>query len=131
IARAFGDARVGHQLLDAADVRRKEPGVTPAAVAGLQIAGQGYIAAGDLTRTLVAAAMRHGAIFDLGSAVAVEGGAAARLRTADEIIESDAVIIAAGSWSATVEGVKPAPEALKPIRGQLLQLRMPERPASH
>jgi glycine oxidase len=130
-ARVLGNARVEHQLLGAADVRRKEPGVTPEAVAGLEIPGQGYIAAGDLTRTLVAAAMRHGAIFDVGAAVAVEGGVAARVRTADEIIESDAVIIAAGSWSAGVEGVTAAPEALKPIRGQLLQLRMPERPASH
>jgi glycine oxidase len=130
-ARVLGDAHVEHRLLDAVEVRRKEPGLTPEAVAGLEIPGQGYIAAGDLTRTLVASAMRRGAIFDVGAAVAVEGGAVARVRTADEVIESDAVIIAAGSWSAGVEGVSVAPEALKPIRGQLLQLRMPERPASH
>lgn len=130
-ARALGDARVEHQLLSADEVRQSEPEVTPEAVAGLHIAGQGYIAAGDFTRTLVSAAMRHGATFDVGSALAVEDGAAARVRTTGEVIESDAVIIAAGSWSTGVDGVRPAPEALKPIRGQLLQLRMAERPASH
>lgn len=130
-ARSLADARVAHVLLDAVEVRRVEPGVTPAAVAGLQIPDHGQVAAGELTRALVAAAMRHGAVFDLGPALAVEGGAGARLRTADDVIESDAVIIAAGSWSASVAGVKAAPDVLKPIRGQLLQLRLPERPASH
>jgi len=130
-ARALADAHVAHDLLDAVALRRVEPQVTAAAAGGLRIAGQGYVAAGDLTRTLVAAAMRHGAVFDVGSALAVEGGTTARVRTTGEVIESDAVIVAAGSWSTSVDGVRAAPDALKPIRGQLLQLRMPERPASH
>ena len=130
-ARALADAGVAHELLNAVEVRRIEPGVTTAAVGGLRIPCHGHVAAGELTRGLVAAAMRHGAVFDVGSATAIEGGSVARLRTADEVIESDAVIIAAGSWSASVEGVRAAPQTLKPIRGQLLQLRLSERPASH
>jgi glycine oxidase len=130
-ARALGDASVERRLLDAVEVRRIEPAVTADAVAGLLIPCHGHVAAGDLTRALVAAAMRHGATFDVGSAVAIEGGRAARVRTSGEVIESDAVIVAAGSWSTSVEGVSARPETIKPIRGQLLQLRLPERPASH
>lgn len=130
-ARLLGDANVERRLLDAVEVRRIEPAVTADAVAGLHIPCHGHVAAGDLTRALVAAAMRHGATFDVGSAVAIEGGGAARVRTSGEVIESDAVIVAAGSWSTSVEGVRAGPETLKPIRGQLLQLRLPERPASH
>ena len=130
-ARALGDAGVEHRLLDAVNVRRSEPSVTAEAVAGLHILSHGHVAASDLTRALVAAAMRHGATFDIGSAVAIEGGDVARVRTSGEIVESDAVIIAAGSWTTSVDGVRAAPESLKPIRGQLLQLRLPERPASH
>jgi glycine oxidase len=135
-ARSLGDARIEHQLLDAADVRRLEPAVTAAAVAGLHIPQHGYIAAGDLTRALASAAIRRGATFDVGSVVAVEGVGAdagtrtgARVRTADAVIESDVVIVAAGSWSTSLDGVSASPAAVKPIRGQLLQLRLPERPA--
>ena len=42
------------------------------------------------------------------------------------VIESDAVIVAAGSWSSGLGGVDAVPEAVKPIRGQLLQLRLHE-----
>ena len=126
-ARAFGNTGVEHTLLDATEVRRFEPGVTPDAVAGLYIPSHGYVAPGDLTRALASAAILHRAAFDIGSAVSVEGGPVARVRTAGSVIESDAVIIAAGSWSTSLDGVAAAPDAVKPIRGQLLQLRLAER----
>ena len=148
-ARSLGNASIEHQLLDAGGVRRLEPAVTAAAVAGLHIPRHGYVAAGDLTRALASAAITRGATFDVGSVVAVEDGvgghagagagtsvgtsSVARVRTADAVIESDVVIVAAGSWSTSLDGVsasgKAQPAAVKPIRGQLLQLRLPERPA--
>ena len=130
-ARSLGEAGVERRLLDAGDVRRSEPSVTAEAVAGLHILSHGHVAASDLTRALVAAAMRHRATFDVGAAVAIEGGDVARVRTSGEVVESDAVIIAAGSWSTSVDGVRAVPGSVKPIRGQLLQLRLPERPAAH
>jgi glycine oxidase len=128
-ARALGGARIGHALLDAGEVRRKEPAVTADAVAGLEIPEHGYVAADELTRALAVAAMQHGATFDVGSVTAVEGGDVARVYTAGGAIESDAVIVAAGSWSTSLDGVRAEPDAVKPIRGQLLQLRLPQRPA--
>ncbi len=142
-ARSLGDAGVGHALLDSVEVRRREPALTAEAAAGLDIQEQGYVAPADLTRAMAAAAMRHGAIFDVGSVVGVDGGDVARLRTSTEVIESDAVIIAAGSWSTQMnrggdESPNPDPRspspdprspAVKPIRGQLLQLRLPQRAA--
>lgn len=151
--RDLRDAGIDHVLLDSGEVRRREPVLTAEAVAGLEIPAQGFVAPGDLTRALAAAAMRHGAAFDVGTALAVEGGDAVRLRTSAGVIESDAVIVAAGSWSTKVgrptasagatatEGRPLQPfasdcggaetEAVKPIRGQLLQLRLPQRPATH
>ena len=126
-ARHLGEAHVERTLLDAGEVRRREPAVTSAAVAGLELPQQGYVAASELTRALTAAAMRHGATFDVGSVTAVEGGRIARLHTAGGVIESDAVIVAAGSWSTSLNGVRAEPDTIKPIRGQLLQLRLPQR----
>ena len=128
-ARALAGSRIEHALLDAGDVRRLEPEVTPAAVAGLHVRAHGYVAAGGLTRALTSAAMRLGAAFDIGTVASIGGGSVARVRTADAVIESDAVIVAAGSWSSGLGGVDAVPEAVKPIRGQLLQLRLPSRSA--
>jgi len=144
-ARTFGEAGIAHTLLNAPEVRRREPALTAEAVGGLEIPNQGYVAAGELTRALATGAMRYGATFDVGSVVAVEGGTVARLRTANSVIESDVAIVAAGSWStnmgrpeasakATVPGEgRPGrqDDRVKPIRGQLLRLRLPQRPATH
>ena len=136
-ARTLGDAGVECALLDSAEVRRREPAVTAEAVAGLEIQEQGYVDPGELTRALAAAAKRHGAAFDVATALTVEGGALARLRTSSGVIESDAVIVAAGSWSTKIapgrhESPIPDPRSpvVKPIRGQLLRLRMPQRAAA-
>jgi glycine oxidase len=126
-ARTLTAARVGHTLCDAGDVRRLEPDVTPDAVAALHVHGHGYVAAGELTRALVSAAIRRGAAFDIGTVTSVEGGAVARVRTAAAVIESDVVVVAAGSWSTGVHGVAATPDVVRPIRGQLLQLRLPHR----
>ena len=104
------------------------PGLpAPDAVAALHVHGHGYVAAGELTRALVSAAIRRGAAFDIGTVTSVEGGAVARVRTAAAVIESDVVVVAAGSWSTGVHGVAATPDVVRPIRGQLLQLRLPHR----
>ena len=126
-ARTLAGTGLDHSLLDASAVRGFEPQVTAAAVAGLHVRAHGYVAAGELTRALTSAAMRYGASFDVGTVASVEGGTIARVHTGDAVIESDAVIVAAGSWSAGIGGVTVVPEAVKPIRGQLLQLRLPGR----
>ena len=119
---------VAHTLFDAAALRRFDSSVTPEAVGALHIPDQGYVAAADLTRVLAAAAARRGATFDAIPVLGVEGGDAARVRTAKDLVESDVVIIAAGSWSPTLAEPHANATAVKPIRGQLLQLRLRERP---
>ena len=127
--RSLADARIEHTLLNAADVRRLEPAVTPQAVGGLLISSHGYVDAAGLTRALVCAARARGAVFESGSVTRVEGGEVPRVHTLHEVIESDVAVIAAGSWSGYLDaGV--SPDAVRPIRGQLLQLRLPERPAA-
>ena len=138
MAQALGDSNVTHELLGSGELRRREPALTTDTVAGLEIPEQGYVAPADLTRALVAAAIRQGAIFDIATAVTVEEGKVPRLHTSAGVIESDAVIVAAGSWSSQIgpgrhESPIPDPRSpvVKPIRGQLLQLRLPQRAATH
>jgi glycine oxidase len=112
-------------LVDAKTLRAEEPHVTDAAVGGLVIPAHGFIAAGELTRALAAAARRRGA-------QVTEGLRVRRIAAADRdvVVETDrgslsaaAVVLAAGSWSPHIEiaGASAAPP-IHPVRGQLVRV---------
>jgi glycine oxidase len=112
-------------LLDDAAVRAGEPQLGDGAIGGLMIEAHGFVAAGDLTRALVAAARRHGAeLIEQRRVRRISG------RDGDIVIETDrgsltghAVVLAAGSWSGEVaiDGIT-TPVPVRPVRGQLLSL---------
>src|SRR5688500_9138051 len=136
-ARMLKEAGAEHSLIDAAAARQVEPHLSERTAAALLVPAQGYVAATSLVAALAQAALNGGATFSvtpaLGIATAAHG---VDVTTPDEVISADAVIIAAGSWSSQLNvgadlQVRPStPPAVKPIRGQLLQLRLDERPAS-
>lgn len=124
-ASALASKGITAQLLDARGLRAEEPHLSAAAVGGLLIPCHGYVAAGELTRALAAAAARHGARF-------VQCGRVRRISASGSelLLETEAgrrrartVVIAAGSWASQVEIDGAAARVpVKPIRGQLLQL---------
>jgi glycine oxidase len=92
---------------------------------------QGYVNAATLTRALADAAHRRGARFTTERVLGLhEGKAGAAVITSEGTLEGDAVVVAAGSWSAAVAGSTDWPPPVKPVRGQLLHLRAPSRIAS-
>ncbi len=118
-------ADVSHSLLDAAAVKSEEPHFASSVIGGLLINEHGFVAASDLTRALVASARRRGAqlieqsrvrrIFKHGDDMVVE--------TDRGTLRSDAVVVAAGSWSGDIglDGVSTR-VPVRPVRGQLLYL---------
>ena len=147
-ARTLATTGVGHMLLDAAQTRQMEPELAGDVLSSLHVREHAYVAAVALTHGLLAAAAKHGAEIVTAQVTAIEGGDAPRVVTSDGPFEADAVVIAAGTWSGSggrvprpsteapgatshVEGRSgPAMDAVKPIRGQLIQLRLDSRPAS-
>ena len=134
-AGLLADAGTPHTLLDAAQTRRMEPRVAASVTRGLHVPDHGYVAAGPLTRALAAAAAARGADIMTARVTAIEGGQTPRVVAAGATLSADAVVIAAGSWSAGWKDAESAAgdrmsSAVKPIRGQLLQLRLPSRAAS-
>jgi len=112
-------------ILDAQAVRGEEPHVGDAAAGGLLIDSHGFVAAGEMTRALAAAAHRAGA-----RPIARSRARRIARRHGDMVVETDrgsltghAVVLAAGSWSGEVEieGVS-ARVPVRPVRGQLLHL---------
>jgi glycine oxidase len=83
------------------------------------------VAAGELTRALAAAARRHGAQLVETSAVRriARDGDSMFVETDRGRLSGDAVVLAAGSWSAgiAIDGVSER-VPVRPVRGQLLQL---------
>jgi glycine oxidase len=116
---------VAAELLDRQGARAMEPGLAEGIHGALWIATHGYVAAGELTRALVAAGRRHGAQM-------VQHGRARRIAKAgtDLVVETtrgsltaNAVVLAAGSWCGEVEIEGTSHRApVHPVRGQLLHL---------
>ena len=103
-----------------------EPNVSKEAHGGLFIPMHGYVGVASLTSAAVAAAEDRGTelVVEAG-ALAIRGipGGGVAVTNATGAWEADLAVMAAGSWSSRirVEGADPVP--VKPIRGQLLQLR--------
>ena len=146
-ARLLADAGVEHALLDDRATRRLEPGLA-GNTGSLHVPDHGYVAATALTHALVTAAVRRDVEVVTAQVTAIDGGDAPRVVTSGGSFEADAVIIAAGTWSGDVgrlprpsTGAQGAPsqvekrsgyatDAVRPIRGQLIQLRLDVRAAA-
>jgi glycine oxidase len=100
----------GRPLVDAARARELEPGLGEVAAA-LFIEEHGYVAVRALVSALEAALTRRGVPIEIGRVDDI----------AVEATRSDAVVVASGSWMG---------RPVRPIRGQLLHLRLPRPPAS-
>ena len=149
MARELGDRGEAHALVDAREARRLEPALSDRVVGALLVPRHGYVTAAALTSALAEAATAHGATFSSARAIEItETGESVRLVTSDQAIDSDVVILAAGSWSSDIDtrGAGPglwtrrqtaggglhasATPIVQPIRGQLVHLGTASRAAS-
>jgi glycine oxidase len=107
---------------------RLEPALSPRMISALLLPMHGYVRAPELTSALLAAATRFGAEMILANVDEVcTGGGACIVKTSAGHLESDVVIVAAGSWSGRVPPLAPP---VRPVRGQLLYLHFERRPLS-
>jgi glycine oxidase len=84
-----------------------------------------------LVEALTEAAARAGVAMSAAHVRRVASGAGAvQVETDDGAMSSDAVVLAAGSWSGGIAVASAPPAPVKPVRGQLLQLRFDRPPLS-
>ena len=124
VAERLSARGVALRLLDAQSARSEEPQVSHDVVGALLIGSHGFVQAGALTRALVTAARRHGAEIIEGSRVRSisRRGGDLIVETGRGSLSGNAVVLAAGSWSAQVEIEGAARPPVRPVRGQLLHL---------
>jgi glycine oxidase len=111
--------------LSANDARELEPALSEDLEAGVLRPNEASVDNRALTQAVLEAARRSGVHFFPGSgaeAIWREGGRCAGLNLKNEKIEAQWTVIAAGCFSANIEGVAPyAP--VRPAKGQMLALR--------
>jgi glycine oxidase len=130
-AELLSRAGVHAEIVDGPAARSEEPHLAADVAGGLVITTHGFVSANELTRAVAAAARRHSARFVAQSRVQ----RIARVN-GDIVVDTDrgslngnAVVLAAGSWSGTIDVDAVTPRVpVRPMRGQLLYLVWPGSP---
>jgi glycine oxidase len=125
--------RAGLKLerLDARALRDAEPALGGDVRAGLLIPGDHQVDARLLGEAVAQAAARTGVRVCPGrgaSRVVVEHGRVTGVETDDGIVAAPQVVVAAGAWSAEIDGGGLPPGSIRPVRGQIVELD-PRAPA--
>lgn len=117
------------EVIDGDEVRRLEPAVDATVRGALWFRDESSIDSRQLCRALYVAAHKAGAKFLTGQVQRIVHGERCVLGVDHDRgrIEGSSVVLAAGSWSATVGGSGLPPGAVRPVRGQiaLLETRPP------
>jgi glycine oxidase len=115
----------GLAFLDAEELRRLEPGVTPEARGALHLPRNEWVNNGRLVTALVQAGARRGVTCVFGDPVEellCASGRVRGVRTRDHgSREAAAVVLAAGAWSSAIRGA-PAALRVRPVKGQMIAL---------
>jgi glycine oxidase len=119
--------------LRASEARRLEPGLAPALRLALELPEDHSIDPRRLTVALAAAVGRAGGVVRTGSDVSEILHTGSRISgvrlSGGERIDAGQVVIAAGVWSDSIEGIPAeARVPIRPVKGQILRLHDPAGP---
>lgn len=121
------DAGLPVEWLTGAEVREREPMLSPRVRAAMWMPGEGQVEHRAMLTALVAACRNAGATVRADAAVGgmrVSGGSVTGVVAGDEEIAGDRVVLCAGAWSGGIEGVPPScVGTLHPVKGQIIALR--------
>jgi len=120
--------------LDAAEVLRLEPNVSPKTVAAMLTPGAQYADPRRLTQAIGEAAKRAGATIHEHEPVERflrRGDRIAGLRTPRGVYSGDTVLLAGGPWTMSLAQRLGANIPVRPVRGQMLSLDGPPGGLSH
>ncbi|REK86787.1 glycine oxidase ThiO [Streptomyces inhibens] len=121
------------QWLTGRECRRLEPMLAPGVRGGLRVDGDHQVDPRRLAGALLVACERAGVVFHRSRAerLTVDGGRASGAELADGTrLSAGQVVLAAGSHSVRLAGVPDEVlPPVRPVKGQVLRLRLPQMPA--
>lgn len=107
--------------LTGAEVRRRQPGLSPRVQAGIHVPVEGQVDNRRLVQALGVAARRAGVTIREGAEV-LEVAGPGRVQLAGEVLTADHVVVAAGAWSRQLGPTRQTP--VRPVRGEMLAVQM-------
>ena len=113
------------ESLDDREVRRLEPALAASVLGAVHLPDEAQVDPPALLRALQQACAARGVEFRSGilvRGVLAEAGRARGVETSDGLMESDAIVIAAGSWSSLLSGMPRDLRSVRPVRGQIVQV---------
>ena len=120
------------EVLGRESAHAAEPALAAEVAGGVRFAEDARVDPPSLLKALRIAAERAGARFQSGAMVKKGGGDHGRARGAalddGTVLEADATVLAAGSWSSLVEGAPLAADDVRPARGQIVELLLAAPP---
>ncbi|MEU4835265.1 glycine oxidase ThiO [Streptosporangium sp. NPDC023615] len=118
------------ERLTGRECRRLEPMLAPSVRGGMLAGGDAWVDPRKVTAALLAALDAAGAtlVADRVTGLLTSSGAARGVRLASGgSLASGRVVLAAGAWSGSLEGVPPEVlPPVRPVKGQIMRLRSPE-----
>jgi glycine oxidase len=131
-AAALAAAGAGHERLGLDALRAREPALGPDARDGLRIATHGAVDVPALVEALWRSAATRGATSVLARVTRVRAAPdGAQVETSAGPMTARHVVLAAGSWASRIALDGDAPVTVRPVRGQLLALRLPRQVLRH
>lgn len=118
----------GAEWLEAEDLRRRCPGVSPAALGAALSLEDGALDPVALTEAFLKSAVARGARLTRGERadeLTIDGNRVTALRSGVRTLPAGAVLLAAGCWSGRIQGL-PRPLSVEPVRGQMASFAWPE-----
>ena len=130
-ARWMGDAGLGCERLDGAQVRRRLPAASAAVRGGVWLRDEGAVEPRSLVPAVLAAAQAAGVVVVSGAVVIGLASDRGRVRGVDlvraggerDTLAADHVVVAAGAWTDLVPGLPACRTPVTPVRGQLARLQ--------
>ncbi len=113
------------RVVDGAEARRIEPAIADTITGAVHFPEEAQVDPPQLLRALQQACARLGVSFRGGTIVrgiARSGGVVRGVELQDGLVEADAVVVAAGSWSSLVSGLPSDLRRVRPVRGQIVQV---------
>ena len=127
-ARALAASGVSATYVSGAEARALEPALADVR-AGLLVPQHGYVRVASLVDALAHAAAARGVRLQVAQVRRItRANDRVSVETAEETMAGDAVVLAAGSWSGGIPMEPAVPPPVRPVRGQLVQLKLPQPP---
>lgn len=120
--------------LTAPEVHEREPGLGPWMAGGVAFPDDAQVDPPRVVRAIALAAERAGVRFLSGvhvRRVVIQNEVVRGVETDSAVLPSEQVIVAAGAWSSGVQGAQIARSAVRPARGQIVEVALSTPPVSH